>query len=422
MKIQIAYGKNGLTINIPDKNLVKVLTMSGSTPLPHPEIALAKVLDSPIASIPLKKIAGGKRSACIVICDITRDISNFMLLAPVLERLEEAGIPRERTTILIGTGLHRPSTEEEVLHLVGKRIRDKYRVVDHHARAKEEHWFLGTTERRTPVWIDQRYCEAELKITVASIEPHLMAGFSGGRKMIAPACAGVETIKALHSPAFLEDPRCREGCIDGNPLHEEMLTIATMAGHDFILNVALDEQGNITGVFAGNPEQAHNAGVEHVRKTVRSTLKDPADIVITTAAGYPLDMTYYQAIKGMTAALPIVKPGGTLILAAECSEGLGNAEFSRMATSFASPAAFREWILSNPVLIDQWQLEECAKAALHAEVVLVTKGIPQAERDRLFVGTAATVEEALDNALKKHGSSAKVAVIPKGPYTLVHLE
>lgn len=422
MKIQIAYGKSGLEINVPDKNLIKVLTMSGSTPLPYPELTLAGSLNSPIASAPLKKIARGKRSACIVICDITRDIPNFMLLAPVLACLEEAGVPRERITILIGTGLHRPSTGEEMLYLVGKKIHDRYSVVDHHARIDEEHKFLGTTARGTPVRIDQRYCEADLKITIASIEPHLMAGFSGGRKMIAPACAGVETIKALHSPAFLEDPRCREGCIEGNPLHEEMLTIATMAGHDFIVNVALDEQGNITGVFAGNPERAHEAGVEHVRKTVQSTLKDPADIVITTAAGYPLDMTYYQAIKGMTAALPIVKPGGTLILAAECSEGLGNAEFKRMATSFASPAAFREWILSNPVLIDQWQLEECAKAASHAEVVLVSKGIPQTERDRLFVGTAATVEEALVKALKKHGSSAKVAVIPKGPYTLVHLE
>lgn len=422
MKIRIAYGKSGLEIDVPDKNLVKVLTMSGSTPLPHPETVLANALDSPIASAPLKKLASDKQSACVVICDITRDIPNFMLLAPVLARLEEAGILRERITILIGTGLHRPSTEEELLHLVGKEIRNQYRVVDHHARIEEEHKFLGATERGTPIWIDRRYCEADLKITVASIEPHLMAGFSGGRKMIAPACAGVETIKALHSPAFLEDPRCREGCMEGNPLHEEMLTIANMAGHDFIVNVALDEQGRMTGVFAGNPERAHEAGVEHVRTTVQSSLKTPADIVITTAAGYPLDMTYYQAIKGMTAALSIVKPGGTLILAAECSEGLGNAEFKRMATSFTSPALFREWILSNPVLIDQWQLEECAKAALHAEVVLVAKGIPQTERDRLFVSTATNVEEALSKALHKHGQNARVAVIPKGPYTLVHLE
>ncbi|MBF8249048.1 MAG: hypothetical protein HW374_1848, partial [Bacteroidetes bacterium] len=201
-----------------------------------------------------------------------------------------------------------------------------------------------------------------------------MAGFSGGRKMVAPGCAGVETIKVLHSPAILEDPRCMEGCLDGNPLHEEMLRIAKMAGHDFIVNVALDEKGRMTGIFAGDPERAHGSGVEHIRKSVKSTLKEPADIVITTAAGYPLDLTYYQAIKGMTAALPVLKAGGTLILAAECSEGLGNDEFRRMATSFTSAASFRDWILSNPVLIDQWQLEECAKAALWAEVVLVADG------------------------------------------------
>jgi nickel-dependent lactate racemase len=162
--------------------------------------------------------------------------------------------------------------------------------------------------------------------------------------------------------------------------------------------------------------------VEHIRKTVKSTLKERADIVITTAAGYPLDLTYYQAIKGMTAALPVLKAGGTLILAAECSEGLGNDEFRRMATSFTSAASFRDWILSNPVLIDQWQLEECAKAALWAEVVLVTDGIPKEERGHLFVGTASNVEEALKKALAKHGSEATVAVIPKGPYTLVQVE
>ncbi len=422
MRIQIAYGKTGLEIVVPDNNLVKVLSMAPAAPLPHPEVSMAESLDDPIGSAPLKKLASGAQSACVVICDITRAVPNTLILKPVLVRLEAAGVPRENIPILIATGLHRPSSQEELVHLVGKEICKQYRVVDHHARIQEEHRFLGATGRGTPVWIDRRYCDADLKITTASIEPHLMAGFSGGRKMVAPGCAGVETIKVLHSPAILEDPRCREGCLDGNPLHEEMLRIAKMAGHDFIVNVALDEKGRMTGIFAGDPERAHGSGVEHIRKSVKSTLKEPADIVITTAAGYPLDLTYYQAIKGMTAALPVLKAGGTLILAAECSEGLGNDEFRQMATSFNSAAAFRDWILSNPVLIDQWQLEECAKAALWAEVVLVTDGIPKEERGHLFVGTASNVEEALNKALGKHGSDATVAVIPKGPSTLVQVE
>ncbi len=173
------------------------------------------------------------------------------------------------------------------------------------------------------VHVDRRYWEADIKITTGFIEPHLMAGFSGGRKLIAPGCAGEMTIKALHSPLFLEDPRCREGCIEGNPLHQELLEIAGMAGHDFIVNVSLNAARRITGLFAGDPLAAHAAGVEFVRKSVRATIPAPADIVVTTSAGYPLDLTFYQAVKGMTAAMPVVRKGGLLIIAAECAEGLG---------------------------------------------------------------------------------------------------
>ena len=285
MKVQIAYGKTGLEIEVPDRNLVKVLSMTPAAALSNPEVSITGVLDDPIGSAPLQELASRAQSACVVICDITRAVPNTLILKPVLVRLEAAGVPRENITILIATGLHRPSSEEELVHLVGKEICEQYRVVDHHARIQEEHRFLGTTARGTPVWIDRRYCDADLKITTASIEPHLMAGFSGGRKMVAPGCAGVETIKVLHSPAILEDPRCREGCLDGNPLHEEMLSIAKMVGHDFVVNVALDEKGRMTGIFAGDPERAHGVGVEHIRKSVKSTLKEPADIVITTAAG-----------------------------------------------------------------------------------------------------------------------------------------
>ena len=419
MKIHLAYGKNGLDVVVPDGNLLKVLTMEGAEPLPDPHAALVTSLEHPIESVSLRQRARGVRNACIVICDITRPVPNKIVLPPLLSLLEQEGISGDKITILVATGLHRPSSDAELDHLVGKEIIQRYRVVDHHARVVAEHRNKGTTKRGTPVWIDARYCDADLKITAGFIEPHLMAGFSGGRKMIAPGCAGEETIKALHSPQFLEDPRCSEGNIDDNPLHHELLEIAGMTGHDFMVDVALDEGGRITGVFAGHPQRAHEAGVKHVRKAVRSTLDKAADIVITTAAGFPLDLTYYQAIKGMTAALPIVKPGGTLILAAECAEGLGSREFTGMATTFSSAGEFRERILSNPVIIDQWQLEECAKAATHAEVILVAGGIKPAERKRLFISTAESVEEALERGLRKQGKNAAVAVIPKGPYTLV---
>jgi nickel-dependent lactate racemase len=339
-----------------------------------------------------------------------------------LSALQESGIDADAITLLIATGLHRPSTPEELVQLVGLDILRRYRVIDHHAREAAEQVFLGETSSGIPVFIDRRYCEAELKITTGFIEPHLMAGFSGGRKLIAPGCAGEETIKALHSPRMLEDPRCREGNIDTNPLHRELLEIARMAGHDFIVNVSLDQEHRVTGVFAGEPLAAHEEGVRFVREAVRATLPRPADIVVTTSAGYPLDLTYYQAVKGMTAALPVVREGGTMIVAAECAEGLGSPEFTRMATAFRSSEEFMSSLLSGPVVIDQWQLEECSKAARKAEVVLVSPRVHREHRAKLFIRTAASVEEALQEAFRRHGRGASVAVIPKGPHTLVDIE
>jgi nickel-dependent lactate racemase len=189
-----------------------------------------------------------------------------------------------------------------------------------------------------------------------------------------------------------------------------------------MIDVSLDANRNVTGVFAGDPRQAHAAGVQAVRGFVRSTVPIAADIVITTSAGFPLDLTYYQAIKGMTAALPVLKKGGMLILAAECAEGLGGEKFSKMATRFETADEFDEWIHAHPVEIDQWQLQECIKAVRTADVVVVARGIEHAQKEKLFVQSAASVEEAIERGLKKLGRDAKIAVIPKGPYTLVEVD
>ena len=393
--------------------------MTNARPLDDPSSALRQALLLPIGSRPLGEMAAKATTACVVICDITRPVPNTLILPPVLESLERNGIPRGAITILVATGLHRPSTDAELRAMVGDSIRMNYRIRDHHARLPEEQAHLGSTKRGTPVHIDKLYVEADLKVTTGFIEPHLMAGFSGGRKMVAPGCAGEATIKALHSPAFLEHPLCREGSIEGNPLHEELLEIAQMAGHDFIVNVTLDAANSVTGVFSGDPVTAHAAGVDHVRASVGAQLAEQVDIAITTSAGYPLDMTYYQAVKGVTAALPIVRNGGMLIVAAECAEGLGSPEFTAMATRFPDVEDFMKTILSQPVVIDQWQLEECAKVARHAEVVLVSPRVHREHEGKLFIRTAPSVEEALARGFKKLGPDASVAVVPKGPYTLV---
>jgi nickel-dependent lactate racemase len=419
--VRIAYGKGGLTVQVPEHNLRGVLSMRDAVPLENPAGDLPKLLEHPIGSRALAELAGGAGSACVAICDITRPVPNRLLLPPVLDTLRRSGIAQENILILVATGLHRESTPEELSLMLGESILGEYRVSSHNARNAHEHAFLGVTASDTPVFIDRRYCGADLKITTGFIEPHLMAGFSGGRKLVAPGLAGEETIKALHSPRFLENPRCAEGSITDNPLHMELLEIARRAGHDFLVNVSLDESHAVTGIFAGDPLAAHADGVEKVRSSVRARLDEPADIVITSAAGYPLDLTFYQAVKGMTAALPAVRKHGVLIIAAECAEGLGSREFTEMAARYSSAETFLRDIARNPVTIDQWQLEECAKAVRQAEVVLVSPVIARRYGGRLFVRVMETAEEALEFAFSRVGRDASVAVIPKGPYTLVEV-
>lgn len=419
MKVHLAYGKEGLEVEVPEKNLAKILTMQSTPLLDEPLRAAKESLVHPIGCPSLGDLARTAKSVCVVVCDFTRPVPNKLLLPPMLDLLETNGVQRQNIAILVAMGLHRPSTPTELDMMFGPDILRRYTVIVHRALILEEQRYVGRTRRNTPVYIDQRYCSADLKITVGFIEPHLMAGFSGARKVIAIGCAGEETIKTLHSPAFLDDPRCCEGSINRNPLHHELLEIAHMAGHDFTIDVALDMNKSITGVFAGHPQLAHAAGIEAVRKSVGATLPEPADIVLTTCAGFPLDLTYYQAIKGMTAALPVLKKGGMLILAAECAEGLGSESFASMATRFRTSEEFDQWIHNHPVEVDQWQLQECAKATQHGEVVVVSSGIRPEQKERLFVQTAASVEEALHRALDNFGPNASIAVIPKGPYTLV---
>jgi nickel-dependent lactate racemase len=281
------------------------------------------------------------------------------------------------------------------------------------------------------VWIDSRYVEAELKITTGLIEPHFMAGFSGGRKLICPGLAALETIRAWHGPSFLEHPNARNGCLDENPVHEENTAIGRMAGCDFIVNVVIGEGEKPTSgrpilhVVAGDMEAAFLEGVAFAQRAVTATLPGPVDIVVTSSAGYPLDTTFYQSIKGMVAAVPIVKPGGTIIVAASLDEGVGSPEFQRLLDENPTLDGFMERLLGPSLpscfVMDHWQLEELAKVRRQAKVTMVSHGLPPETLRRMFVEPAASVEAAVADALSQYGPHATLAVIPKGPYVLAEL-
>jgi nickel-dependent lactate racemase len=270
-----------------------------------------------------------------------------------------------------------------------------------------------------PVYLDRRYVEADLKITTGLIEPHLMAGYSGGRKVICPGIAALETVKIWHGPQFLEHPKADCGILDGNPVHEENTYIAKLAGCDFIVNVCIDGQRRMTWVGAGDMEKAWLEGVKFCESVVKVTLPEPVDIVVTSCAGYPLDTTWYQAVKGLTGALPIVKQGGTIIMAASLSEGLGSPEFQRLMRENPDLRTFKQRILGKDYFVmDQWQLEELAKVVERCKVKVMTDGLPPDTLRRCFVEPAESVEKAVAASLAEYGPAASIAVIPKGPYVL----
>ena len=419
MRITLDYGKVGLPVEIPDRNLVGPIELATTQPLTHPVAALQAALQAPTGTPPLGELAQGKRSACVLICDITRPVPNSFLLPPILDTLERAGVPREEILILIATGLHRPNEGDELVELVGREVASNYRVENHDGRSLADHTYLGETPSDVPVWIDTRYLEAELKLATGLIEPHLMAGFSGGRKLICPGIAALETVKEWHSPRFLEHPLADCGNLEGNPVHEENTRIARLAGCDFIVNVTLDRDRQITSVVAGDMEQAFLQGVETARAAAEVPLDAPCDVVVTSSAGYPLDTTFYQSVKGLRGVLPIVKQGGTIVLAAELSEGVGSQEFEQLLEEFDDLDLFMERILDRDYFVlDQWQVEELAKVRRKADVRYVTDGLPADRLNRMFVEAAASVEDAVEDALAAHGRDARVAVVPKGPYVM----
>jgi nickel-dependent lactate racemase len=422
MRCKLSYGRSVLEVELPAQRVVKSLAYQPAMPLVNPCETLDDLLRSPLGTPPLAELARGKRDACILICDITRPVPNELILRPVLSTLEQVGIPRDKILLLIATGLHRPNLGDEIVELVGPEIAANYRIENHDGLDLAAHAYLGDSPRGVPIWIDSRYVNAELKITTGLIEPHLMAGYSGGRKVICPGIAALETVKVWHGPRFLEHPLADCGIIDGNPVHEENSWIASRAGCDFIVNVVMDDERRPLAFFAGNMHRAFYQGVEFVRDIVRDTVPEPVDIVVTSSAGYPLDTTFYQSVKGMTGALPIVKQGGTIVIAASLTEGIGSQPFQQLFQEHPDLDTFMQRILGKDYFVmDQWQLEELAKVRRKARVKMVSDGLSASVLDRLFVESAPSVELAVAESLAEYGSQATIAVIPKGPYVLAQV-
>ena len=420
MQYNLAYGRGQLNVELPEKNVVKVLNIQPAAALEDPMDAVFDVLEEPIEAEPLAAIAEGKKSACVVVCDSTRPVPNPAILLPILQTLEDSGIDTSKITILIATGLRRASTSEERHEIIGEDIMlRKFKVSDHNSKKLHQHEYLGVTKGGTPIWIDRRYLEAEVKILTGMIEPHSIAGFSGGRKAICPGIAAAETVASCYSSQLIAHENVRPGCIDDNPVHAEQMEVARKAGCDFIVNVLLNQDRQIAKVVGGHLNWAFQKGVQIARKSLTATVEKQVDIVVTSGGGAPFDKTWYQTIRGIAGALDIVKPGGTIIIASACGEGIGCKEFEEIANQFASIDDFVKAITTeNQSFVEQWQLEELAKALQKGKVKVISEGVPAEMLQKLFVVPCATVEEAVAESLEEYGTDATIAVIPEGPSVL----
>ena len=421
MRVRVAYGRGDLELELPGSARVDVLEKRGVAPLADPEAALREALAAPIAAPPLRELARGRRDAAIAVSDHTRPVPNARLLPAILDALLEGGLAPDAVTLLVATGLHRPCTPAELDRVLGPGLARSLRIVQHDARDAASHADLGHSSGGLPIRVDRRFAGADLRIVTGLVEPHLMAGYSGGRKAVCPGLAGIETIRVAHGAAMLEG-RIGPGILESNPLHEDLTEIALRAGADFIVNVALDRERRVSGVFCGELRAAFERGAAFVELEHAAALAEPADLVIASAGGDPLDATFYQAIKGISAASALVRPGGDILLCASLTEGVGSASFERVLEACATPADF-ERQLADPAFfaIDQWMVQHLCQAWRRARVWLYSDGLPRARAERLLVQVAGHPGEVIEHALSRTPGRARVAVLPQGPYVLATL-
>ena len=421
MRVELSYGKGMLPVELPDGLEVTVIRKPIMPVLAAAAQAGASSLDHPVGSRPLWEEAKGARSACILICDITRPVPNGLLLPPLIRTLLAAGMRREQILVLVATGLHRPNEGAELEELVGDAwVLETVRVENHFARNDTDHVLVGTTRAGTVVRLDRRFVEADLKIVPGLVEPHFMAGYSGGRKVIAPGVAHAETITTFHNARFMSHERAENCVLDGNPLHQEQLEIVRMLGPILAVNTVIDEHRRMSFVNYGEVVTSHLQAVEFIRGYAQVPVSRRFKTVVTSAAGYPLDQTYYQTVKGMVAAIDILEPGGNLIVAAECSEGIGSREYAqaqRRLLELGAEGFFRDISRKSHADIDEWQTQMQLKPMRLAGIHLYATGLKGAERDLTGVQMADSVAATVEQCAKAAGDP-HVAVIPEGPYVV----
>ena len=422
MIVELEYGHGTLPVELPKGCQPTIIRKRTLTVLEDPRAAVRAALAKPVQAPPLGELAKGRKSACILICDITRPVPNYLFLREMAEQMIAAGIPAAQITVLIATGLHRPNEGEELAELIGDSwVLDNLCVENHFARNDADHVDLGWTSRRqVPVKLDRRFVDADLRIATGLVEPHFMAGYSGGRKVVAPGIAHADTIRTFHSARFMEDPAAIQCNLQGNPLHEEQLEIVRLLGEVYALNTVIDERRQLVHVSFGDIVASHLETVDFVRDAIAVPVPRRFKTVLTSAAGYPLDATFYQTVKGMVTPIDILEPGANLIIASDCSQGMGSAEYraaqERLVAS--GPEGFLASIIDKSMAdVDEWQTEMQLKPMRVATIQLYSDGLPEGDRGLTGVELIDSLRDAVALSVEQANDPA-IAVIPEGPYVV----
>jgi nickel-dependent lactate racemase len=379
MKVRLSYGRQGLEADLPEQT--QVLLPRRLPALAQPEEAVRQALRQPIGSPPLAELVQPTHTVAIVFSDITRPTPNHILLPAILGELAAKGVPQENVTLINATGMHRPNTREELTAMLGQEVVDRYRIVQHDARDKGQHAFLSKNERGAEIWVNGDYMGADVRILTGFVEPHIFAGYSGGGKAVLPGIAGAETIMSNHGGSMLAHPKATWGQAKGNPVFEEARQVALATQPAFIVNVTLNERKEVTGVFAGEMVEAHDAGIAFAEKAYLQPVPQRYEIVVATNMGYPADINLYQSVKGMSLAAQAVKEGGAIILATECADGLGQAHYAEMLAWRETPRELLDMILEPGFAeLEQWAIQCQTMVQVKADVYLYSSLGPEQTR------------------------------------------
>lgn len=422
MKVRLAYGVTGLDVEVASDRttIVEPTHRRGAT---DPRAALRRALRSPVVGPPLRDRVRPGQTLAISACDGTRPQPRQLMIPAILEELD--GITNlDDVVILVATGTHRGNDDTELREMFGDTVVDNIRVVNHDARDAGQLAFAGTFGNNVPTWLNRAWLEADVRITTGFVEPHFFAGFSGGPKLVAPGLAGLDTVLVLHDAARIGDPRATWGITQGNPVHDDVRAIAAGTGVTFALDVVLNREKEIVAAFGGDLFPMHAAACAAARQAAMRSVPTRFDVVITTNSGFPLDQNLYQAVKGMSAAYQVVRPGGVIVCAAECRDGFpDHGSYRQVLASAASPRALADAIRARPVTVpDQWQVQIQAQIQASSRVVMHTSYLSDADLAAAHLEQTQDISATVAEALTAAGPDARLCVLPEGPQTIPYLE